>query len=356
MDSNLKHKKAFLIIAYGVLLQIFVFTINEISMLTAGDFNYFITYKIIIALAFAAFAYCVHTLKFINQWVIILNVICFSFVLGGQYFNPGYHIAVIQFMFVYGIVFDGFPVMPTLMMAFFILEYIFHPFYRAEFSAYPYYHINTINALVSTWVVSVLLERYVKRVYFKHSFLDRKLRYKGIKTDLFLHEIKNKLQPLVALYPHSKDFKEILTTIQNFNSYNDPEELSFKEIVLNIKEKFNIPGECQVIGTDEYFIDQMDLQTILSNLMMNSTKVSTERNISLHIRVKNTNSGFCYEDNAGGMTDEQFKFFTQKEFKPYVGHEKNGIGLLLIKKLVEHHQGTLIIKRIPDGMRFDINY
>jgi hypothetical protein len=356
MEGNLKYKKAFLIIAYGVLLQILFFTISEIPVLKPGTVSKYILYKIIIALGFVCFALCVHTLKFIKYWVLFFNICCFSFVLIGQYFNPGYHVAVIQFMIVYAIVFEGFPFPPTLLTILFIIEYNILPFSQTEFPAYPYYHANVINTLISTWVISVLLERYVKRVKSKQSFLDRKLRYKGIKTDLFLHELKNKLQPLVSLYPNSKDFKVIVNTIQNFNSFNDPEEMNFREIVLATKEKYKIPGECIASGTEDFFIDQLDLQTILSNLMMNSSKICLERNISLVIHVKNTYSGFRYEDNAGGMTEEQFKFFNQKEFKPYKDHEKNGLGLLLIKKLVEHHDGNFIIKRIPGGMRFDINY
>lgn len=356
MDGNLKYKKAFLIIAYCVLVQIFLFTITEIPMLKDGMIRPYLIYKILIAAAFTILAISVHTLKFIKYWVIYFNIISFSFVLIGQYFTPGYHISVIQFGIAYAIVFEGFPVMPTLMTVLFIIEYKYNSFYHNIFPAYPYYHVNVISALVSTWVVSVLLERYVKRVKSKHSFLDRKLRYKGIKTDLFLHDLKNKLQPLVSLYPHSKDFKEIITTIQMFNSFNDPEEMKFRDIVMVSKEKFKIPGECTVSGSEDFFIDQMDLQTILGNLMMNSIKICQERNINLHIHVKNTYSGFRYEDNAGGMSDDEYKFFTQKEFKPYKGHEKNGIGLLLIKKLVEHHEGSFIIKRIPGGMRFDINY
>ena len=56
------------------------------------------------------------------------------------------------------------------------------------------------------------------------------------------------------------------------------------------------------------------------------------------------------------MTQEQFKFFSQKYLKPYPGHEKNGLGILLVKKLVEHHEGTLTIKKIPNGTKFEISY
>jgi hypothetical protein len=357
MESNLKYKKAFLIIAYGVLVQIFILTLYELPLQSESIyFKYFIAYKVLIAICFATFAVCVHNLKLIKYWVLIFNIICFAFVLLGQLFSPGYQIAVIQFMMIYAIVFEGFPVMPSLLTVLFIIEYLLRPYYRTTFPDHPFFNSSVINALISSLMVSVLLERYVKRVKSKQSFLDRKLRYKGIKTDLFLHELKNKLQPLVSLYPHSSDLKEIVNTIRSFNSFNDAEEMKFCDIVLATKEKFKILGECTILGTDDFFIDQMDLQTILSNLMLNSQKICQERKISLHMCLENTHSGFSYEDNAGGMTDEQFRFFSQKEFKPYIGHEKNGIGLLLVKKLIEHHEGKFIIKKIPNGMKFEIIY
>ncbi|MBY0412649.1 MAG: hypothetical protein K2Q18_00715 [Bdellovibrionales bacterium] len=356
MDSNFKYRKAFLIIAYGVLIQFLVLPIYEIPVLGPELFKAYVISKSIIALMIFTFIFCLLRLKLIKYWVIIFHTCCFSFVLISQFFNPGYHFAVIEYMFVSAIIFEGFPYAGTLLMALFMIEYQIIPMYRTDLPANSFHRSMVINALISSWIVSVAMERYVNRVKMKQGFLDRKLRYKGIKTDLFLHDLKNKLQPLVALYPDASDFKEIIKTIQTFNSFNDDMEMCFREVVLETKEKLKISGECTISGADDFFIAQMDLQTILSNLMINSQKVALERAIELHIFVKNTAYGFRYEDNAGGMTDEQFKFFSQKIFKPYAGHEKNGIGLLLVKKLVEHHEGKFLIKRTPNGMRFEINY
>jgi hypothetical protein len=291
-----------------------------------------------------------------RYWVAFFHIGCFGYTLIGQYFNPGYHYAVMQFMFVTAIIFEGFPVMATLLMVAYIVEYAMLPFSHSIFPAYQFFHVNVYNALISTWIACVALERYVNRVKYKKGFLDRKLRYKGIKTDLFLHDLKNNLQPLISLYPHQEDFRKIVKTIQDFNSFNDEEDILFSEVVNRTKEKFNIKGEVTFIGSEDFFIDQLDLQTILCNLMTNSHKAAVAKSLDLEILIRNKFSGFSYEDNAGGMTDEQYKFFSQKDFKPYLGHEKNGLGLLLIKKLVEHQEGKFFIKKIPNGTRFEITY
>lgn len=356
MEANFKYRKAFLIISYGVLLQCAIRPYYEIHALDDVQLKQYLVCKGLIFVFYLFLIACLHMKRLAKYWVTFFHVGCFSFTLIGQYFNPGYHYAVMQFMFVTAIIFEGFPFMATLLMVLYIIEYNLSPLSHSIFPAYQFFHVDVYNALISTWVACVALERYVNRVKHKKSFLDHKLRYKGIKTDLFLHDLKNDLQPLVSLYPDQEDFKKIVTTIQAFNSFNDEEEILFSDVVNSTKEKFNISGEVIFIGIEDFFIDQMDLQTILCNLMTNSHKAAMAKDISLEIHIRNKFSGFIYEDNAGGMTDEQYKFFSQKDFKPYSGHEKNGLGLLLIKKLVEHQEGKFLIKKIPNGTRFEITY
>jgi len=356
MDTNFKYRKAFLIIAYGILLQFLILPFHEIYALDDKQIKQYIVCKSLIFAFYAFFLVCMHTKRLARYWNIFFHAGFFVYTLVGQYFNPGYHYAVIQFMFITAIIFEGFPVMSTFLMVLYIFEYNSLPFSHSIYPAYQFFHKDVYNALIFSWVASVALERYVNRVKHKKGLLDRKLRYKGIKTDLFLHDLKNNLQPLISLYPNQEDFRKIIKTIQDFNSFSDKDEILFSDVVMRTKEKFNISGDVTFVGSEDFFIDQMDLQTILCNLMNNSHKAAQLKNIPLVMHIRNKFSGFVYEDNAGGMTDEQYKFFSQKDFKPYSGHEKNGLGLLLIKKLVEHQEGKFVIKKIPNGTRFEINY
>jgi translation initiation factor 1 (eIF-1/SUI1) len=355
MDANFKYRKAFLIVAYGVLLQLLIRPYIEINSLEDAQFRQYLISKGLI-LAFYVFSIlCLHTKRLAKYWVAFFYIGCFSYTLIGQYFNPGYHYSVMQFMFVTAIIFEGFPFMATLLMILYLIGHGVHSFSNSIIPAYQFFHADVYNALISSWIVCVALERYVNRMKSKKGFLDRKLRYKGIKTDLFLHDLKNNLQPLISIYPKQEDFRKIVKTIQGFNSFNE-EEMLFSDVVVMTKKKCNINGTVTCTGSDDFFIDQLDLQTILSNLMNNSDKAAKSKGINLEMHIKNKYSGFVYEDNAGGMTDEQYKFFSQKDLKPYVGHEKNGLGLLLIKKLVEHQEGKFSIKKIPNGTRFEISY
>lgn len=190
--ENLKYKKSFLIIAYGVLIQFLILPFLEFPMLSESQVAYYLAAKICIVLSLLGFLYCVHFNKLVKHWVLFFHSCCFAYILIGQYFNPGYHFAAIQYMFVSAIIFEGFSFVSTALMMIFMLEYALHPFAKTTYQAYPFYHGDVFNALLSSWIVSLLLERHVNRVKNKHSMLDRKLRYKGIKTDLFLHDLKNK--------------------------------------------------------------------------------------------------------------------------------------------------------------------
>lgn len=352
MKSNLKHRKAFTIVAYGVLIQLILLPIVEIDMLGPGMLDYYVISKFILFLFYGMFVYCLSSNKLLKWWVYLFHAGSFFYVMTGQIFHPGYQYAVIEFMFINAIIFAGFPLMSLILMIIYIIEYML----TRTSNNYPYYHFVIMNSLISSWLISVYLERYVKRVRYKQDFLDKKLRYKGIKTELLLHELKNQLQPILIDSPKDAGLKDILKTIQSFNTFNEDDDVTFHDVVKETKEKYKIKCEIEVTGTEDFFIDQMDLQSILCNLMTNSQKAAISRNLELKIHITNSNNGFSFEDNAGGLTDEQFKFFSQKEIRPYVGHEKNGLGILLIKKLVEHQGGSIQIKKISDGTRFEIKY
>lgn len=347
MNSNFKYRKAFLITAYAALIQLCMLTVYEIPSLAEGRFHSYFISKSLIALILLSFIVCIHKIRLIKYWTAIFYLSCSSLILVGEFFHPGYHLALIQFMFICVIVFEGFPFIASLVMILFLIE-------KACIGS-PL-DINMAYAILSSWVLGLCLSRYVSSIQIKHNGLDRKLRYKGIKTSLFMHDLKNQFQPLVFSYPDSEELSGIITSVQNFNSLNKDDEIQFREAVENVKEKFQIQGEFLVEGDDDFFIDQLDLQTILSNLMKNSQVAANEKGISLVATLKNSYSGFSYEDNAGGMTPEQYEFFNQKDFKIYNGAEKKGYGLLLIKKLVQHHGGKFVIKRIPNGMKFEIKY
>lgn len=356
-EGNLQYKRSFLIICYVVLIQFLILPFYEIPTLQGEQLNQYIICKTLIALMFVALVLCIHSLRLVKYWVILFHVSCFSFILIGQYFNPGYHYTAIQFMYVSAIIFEGFPFMSTLLMILFLVEYSLHPFSGTNYSAYPFYHDDVFNAIISSWIISVLLERYVNRVKNKQGLLDKKLRYKGIKTDLFMHDLKNRLQVLISQPSETRDYQEVILKIQEFNSFKNEDEIEFEQVVLRAKDKNKINAEIVVSGSTDFFIDQMDLETLLSNLMKTSQSLYKNQNSDLSIHIKNKKTGFIYEDNAGEMSEDLIRVLAQKDSnQKYPTTEKSGFGLFLAKKLVECHGGSFSAKKIASGTRYEIAY
>lgn len=331
-EGNLKYKWSFLIISYVALVELFLLPYDEIS-------------RLVIGLMFVSLIVFVHSLVFIKYWVWIFYISCFSFVLIGQHFNPNYHFPVIQFMFISAIIFEGFPVIPTLLMGLYLLRYVL----------YPIENVAVYNAVFSSWIVSVLLERYVSRVKNREISLDKKLRYKGIQTDFFIHDLKNRLQIIITQPAETRDFQDIISRIQAFNSISSYEVITFKEIVQKTQVKCKVLADISVSGSDDFFIDQMDLETLLCSLMKTSQSNCKDTAVKLKIYIKNKKIGFVYEDNAGEISDELLRLLSQKDGQ-YVSEEKSGYGLFLAKKLVEHQGGKFTAKKAATGTRYEISY
>ena len=109
----------------------------------------------------------------------------------------------------------------------------------------------------------------------------------------------------------------------------------------------------------------MDTQTIhrsLLNLITNAMDAclddpNTDKNFTISIKTYlGQNNLFCVDvkDNGRGMNDEtQEKLFTS--FFSTKGGRGTGLGLLLTKKLIEEHRGTINVKtNLGKGTTFTI--
>jgi len=100
--------------------------------------------------------------------------------------------------------------------------------------------------------------------------------------------------------------------------------------------------------------DKDALTIVLRNIIENSIKYSAAP-AQIEVRTKFSNSDFFLEifDKGWGIPDEE----KEKVFKPFyrVGNEDTrktkgtGLGLYIIKKLIEAHKGTIQLKNNPPG-------
>ena len=107
------------------------------------------------------------------------------------------------------------------------------------------------------------------------------------------------------------------------------------------KVHFNIDSEALLIYTDK-----PTLKRILDNLMSNAIKFSKRKtNIYINVGKNQENIIFSIRDQGPGISDEEqsrlFKKFEKLSNKPTMGEKSTGLGLSIVKTLVEKLGGTV---------------
>lgn len=101
------------------------------------------------------------------------------------------------------------------------------------------------------------------------------------------------------------------------------------------------------------------LQIAFLNLMENSCKYSSDKNCHVEIEVQNNNLEIRFIDHGIGISEEDqtkiFDLFYRGNNKNY--EKGNGIGLSIVKRIVEMHQGKLSLQSEPSkGSIFTIKF
>lgn len=139
-------------------------------------------------------------------------------------------------------------------------------------------------------------------------------------------------------------------------SNNDYQPIDLRSLIANVVSGLDIEKEAEIQLPEDYppmngYIVQID--QLFSNLLSNAIKYK-RNDVGLEIAISwvdNPNDWqFCIEDNGIGIDDKYrhkiFELFhrlhTQEE---YAG---TGVGLSIVKKVVEEHGGKVWVKSIPE--------
>jgi len=134
------------------------------------------------------------------------------------------------------------------------------------------------------------------------------------------------------------------------------------EIILEFNEKYGITLKSDIQNDINFGFDHLAFRSILVNLIENALKYS---NSAPNIFVKlwtSTNSIFVSvaDQGIGIQEDEKLRVF-EKFFRS--GNEETrqskgtGLGLYIVKYLVEHHQGSISIRsNTPKGSIFELQF
>lgn len=143
---------------------------------------------------------------------------------------------------------------------------------------------------------------------------------------------------------------------------NTFEEVDILQLIQNItsmlpSEKFEIVAETNIT---HFFAERFALELVLRNLISNSIKHHNKKRGKIEITItdKDKYIEFVVTDDGPGIKPEQYKeaFEMFKTFKPRDEVEGSGMGLALVKKVVENQGYTVDILSTNKGLSIRFNW
>jgi two-component system, sensor histidine kinase and response regulator len=119
-------------------------------------------------------------------------------------------------------------------------------------------------------------------------------------------------------------------------------------------EHKNIRIESKLMEIPEYSFDANRLGQVFDNLIGNAIKFSPpETTIWVRLEVIDGTPCFSVRDQGPGFDKDDwnnlFKEFQQLSAKPTDGEKSTGLGLVIVKKIVDAHHGSIEVQNHPDG-------
>lgn len=140
---------------------------------------------------------------------------------------------------------------------------------------------------------------------------------------------------------------ESLTLLKDKTVYSLSEQI--RESILLLESKWSKKKIDFDIDMEEVMIkaDNPLLKQVWMNLLDNAIKFSpAEGRITITLRSNDKNAIFTVKDHGPGMDEKTQKYIFDKFYQGDTSHhmEGNGLGLPLIKKILELHKGTVSVK------------
>ncbi len=108
--------------------------------------------------------------------------------------------------------------------------------------------------------------------------------------------------------------------------------------------------------------DDILLKTVFNNLIENAIKYSPENTtITLSLEKKENYAYFCIEDEGSGIEEEKLPHIFERFYRADTSRSKNikgyGLGLSLVKQIVELHHGVIIAQnKKTTGFRIIVKF
>lgn len=173
---------------------------------------------------------------------------------------------------------------------------------------------------------------------------------------LFLRKIMTRSQFSLNMIEGFLDASKIESGILNINSeFND--FISCLNQSVENNQVFAVTKKQKLILSNklehlEFYFDYEKMQQVFDNLLSNAIKYSNPKsNISIDLQTEQENLLiFKVSDEGQGIAEEElhrvFKAFETTSAKATAGEKSTGLGLSIVKKIVEAHSGTIEVSSV----------
>ncbi|MBX2996816.1 MAG: GAF domain-containing sensor histidine kinase [Bdellovibrionaceae bacterium] len=171
---------------------------------------------------------------------------------------------------------------------------------------------------------------------------DAKKVFETLQRNAFhMHDLLNELAELNHLNFHGNKAEECLVVLKEFFS-----EIATAAQDLASKKSISFRLECGCDLPEKTFFDPLKIRRAIDNLLSNAVKYSArDTSIRLVINARNEQLHVDVIDQGLGIPEGEFpklfQEFGKTSVRPTEGESSSGIGLAIVKKIVEQHGGQI---------------
>mgnify|MGYP000736396001 CR=1 FL=1 len=171
---------------------------------------------------------------------------------------------------------------------------------------------------------------------------------------------------LGLLRKRSERMMKLLHDLLEYSRINrhdyDSEVINLSAMTKDIFELLNVPSNFSYSAPDiEMNVPKIPFEIVLRNLVSNAVKHHDKEQGSINITYQLTNNmhRFVVQDNGPGIPKNMHTKVMEmfQTLKPRDRVEGSGMGLAIVKRIIEHHQGTITIdSTMGEGTSFIVSW
>jgi signal transduction histidine kinase len=194
-------------------------------------------------------------------------------------------------------------------------------------------------------IIEGFLQIAQDEVWYEALDQDAKKIFETLKRNaVHMHELLNELAELNHLNFHGSKLEISQIMMSEFLS-----EIAISGREMASKKSIALDFECGRNLPDKAFFDPLKIRRTIDNLLSNAVKYSARNTtVCLAVNFRNEQIHFEVVDQGQGIPESEFpKLFLEfgkTSVRPTEGEGSSGIGLAIVKKIVEQHGGQVSIR------------